>query len=190
VGCHRSQLGRQPAGVSDAARRHAEWLEHGSLHVGWERLSSHIGDHVVKQAVAQVRVLVPLAGGGDEVGVAGAGVGKGRAAELRLVIEEELVMQRHPGSVVGDTPDCRGCGIVRAGVEAATWRQVALDRLVEIDQATLDKQRQPAAKKASTGTAGRAIQSVPSEWLAILVEPSSSAVRPGLMGRAARFRDS
>ena len=54
VGCHRSQLGRQPAGVSDAARRHAEWLEHGLLHVGWEHLSSHIGDHVVKQAVAQV----------------------------------------------------------------------------------------------------------------------------------------
>ena len=119
----------------------SQWCEHFGPHEVAIALARRPRDHVIEDAVAKVRVVIALAWRRDRVAVAQNRFIPGRRA-IRLVLVEELVMERQPcGVVCHPSHRCR-VRTADSNLDLGV-AEVVVDRPIEIDQPALLQDHQP-----------------------------------------------
>jgi len=137
--------------------REAEGREHFFAHEVRVAASGLARDHVVENAVTEIRVLIVFARRRDQVGVTEDGLIHRRAA-VGLVLVEELVVERQSGGVVGDAAQGGGSGVAGAGADLG-GAEIVVGGLVEVDAAAFGEDHESGGGDG-LGDGGKRIEGV------------------------------
>ena len=152
-------------------QRDKDLLAH-EIGVGYAR---DTGDDVVEDAVAQVGIPVLFAGRQHQLAVAPDGLLPGRG-HIRLVLIEEVIVQRQAAGVAGHAANGGLVGIAGAGRDLGV-AEIVVDRAVQVDQAPLHEHHQTGGSDR-LGYGGQRVEHMGSSQDALLAVGPAKALLP------------